>query len=74
MSRLVEMASRGEDVLITVRGKVKARLTKAQMAVSQIDNRPWADGLREFHKSIAGPAASGPAIEQILAEDRADRV
>ena len=27
LSELVERASRGEDVLITVRGKVKARLT-----------------------------------------------
>ncbi len=31
LSELVERASQGEDVLITVRGKVKARLTKARL-------------------------------------------
>ena len=34
LSELVEQASRGEDVLITVRGKVKARLTRAEKAGS----------------------------------------
>lgn len=33
LSELVERASRGEDVLITVRGRVKARLTRAPAAV-----------------------------------------
>ena len=34
LSELVEAASRGEDVLISVRGKVKARLTRATNAAA----------------------------------------
>ena len=73
LSELVQLASRGEDVLITVRGKVKARLTKADDAAGSAGRRRWVEELRELQASIAGPA-SGPTIEQILAEDREDRV
>jgi prevent-host-death family protein len=73
LSHLVDMASRGEEVLITVRGKVKARLTKAGDAVGVEGRRRWVRELREMQASIAGPS-SGPTIEQILAEDREDRV
>ncbi|MHB2018896.1 MAG: type II toxin-antitoxin system Phd/YefM family antitoxin [Candidatus Xenobia bacterium] len=46
LSELVELASRGEDVLITVRGKVRARLTRVGAEVSDVDRAAWIDELR----------------------------
>ena len=71
LSELVEVASGGEDVLITVRGKVKARLTRASV------ERPgwkkaWVRRLRALQKSysVGKPKLS---VEEILAQDREDR-
>ena len=74
LSHLVDLASRGEEVLITVRGRVKARLTRAEGPVARTDRRRWVAGLREFQKSIAGSDTPRLTVEQILAEDRADRL
>jgi prevent-host-death family protein len=74
LSHLVDLASRGEEVLITVRGKVKARLTSAEGPAARTDKRRWVAGLREFQESIGGSAAPRLTVEQILAEDRADRL
>jgi prevent-host-death family protein len=74
LSYLVDLASRGEEVLITVRGRVKARLTSAEGPVARTDKLHWVAELREFQKSIEGSAAPRLTVEQILAEDRADRL
>jgi len=73
LSELVEAASRGEDVLISVRGKVKARLTKAGAARDSLDGARWARQLRKLHRAFAA-GRSALSIEQILSEDRAGRV
>ena len=76
LSELVERASQGEDVLITVRGKVKARLTGAVPQTGRTDMQRWADELKQLqiHASIQdrerGYKLSGEAI---LNEDRSDR-
>jgi prevent-host-death family protein len=44
LSELVERASKGEDILITVRGKVKAKLTQAPQQ-KKLDMKAWAEEL-----------------------------
>lgn len=72
LSALVERASRGEDVLITVRGKVKARLTRAALPTGNAELLGWADELRDLHKQVATGRYT-LASETILHEDREDR-
>jgi len=71
LSELVERASQGEDVLITVRGKVKARLTRAALPTDMADRQAWVAKLRKLQKTFTRgkPKAS---IEEILAETRKD--
>jgi prevent-host-death family protein len=73
LSELVELASRGEDVLISVRGKVKARLTKVEKPGKDRDAAQWARELRALHRAQS-TGKSGASIEQILEDSRADRV
>ena len=74
LSELVDRASRGEDVLITVRGAVKARLTKVEASPAGFDGRVWGDELRTLQEAVKGRKKPKLAIERILAEHRADRV
>jgi prevent-host-death family protein len=72
LSELVESASRGQDVLITVRGKVKARLTRA-VATGNIANRAaWVRQLKKIQKAYG--ARKSPTTEEILAELRSERL
>lgn len=73
LSELVEHASRGEDVLITVRGKVKARLTSAVSQAGNADMQRWANELKQLHASVATGSHTLPS-EDILSEDRGDRL
>jgi prevent-host-death family protein len=70
LSELVERASRGEDVLITVRGQVKARLTQAEVPQPYVDTEAWVRELRELQASIKTKKRHPLTIEQILEEDR----
>jgi prevent-host-death family protein len=72
LSELVDRASRGEDVLITVRGTVKARLTRAASGKGSL-GVAWARELKALQRS-QGSGKSNSSIDQILAEDREDRV
>jgi prevent-host-death family protein len=74
LSELVERASRGEDVLITVRGTVKARLTKVESSPAGFDGRAWVGELRALQQATKRRRKPKLAIERILAEHRADRV
>jgi prevent-host-death family protein len=74
LSELVERASRGEDVLITVRGTVKARLTRVASAPAGFDGRAWVGELRALQEATKGRRRPRLTIERILAEHRADRV
>jgi prevent-host-death family protein len=78
LPRLVEIASQGEDVVITVEGKPMARLTRAEREVgprllSHVEREQWLAELAELRRS-ASTGKMGLTVEQILAEDRADRV
>ena len=73
LSDLVDRASRGEDVLITVRGHVKARLTQVVPERAQL-GPAWAKELRALQGSMKVRPKSRLTIERILAEEREDRV
>ncbi|MBZ5576683.1 MAG: type II toxin-antitoxin system prevent-host-death family antitoxin [Acidobacteriia bacterium] len=73
LSELVEAASRGEDVLITVRGKIKARLTRAEASHEQLRGADWARQLRTFQRGIAARGTPRLSTGRILAEDREER-
>jgi len=73
LSELVERASRGEDVLITVRGRPKARLTRAAPSEAAPLGNAWARQLRALQRAH-GTAHPRLRVERILAEDREDRM
>ena len=64
---VVDLASRGEDVLISVRGRVKARLTRAAASPGESDRKKWVTELRRLQKSCAAGGAQ-PSIEELLAQ------
>jgi prevent-host-death family protein len=77
LSQLVELASQGEDIVITVDGKPKARLTRAESVPAEQlpirDKSRWLKELEELRKQYS-TGKKGPSVEQILEEDRADRI
>ncbi|HYV27895.1 MAG TPA: type II toxin-antitoxin system prevent-host-death family antitoxin [Candidatus Eisenbacteria bacterium] len=78
LPRLVELASQGEDVVITVEGKPKARLTRADDSWGNRSGEPvniavWLNELEQLRRNYS-TGKPGPNAEQILEEDRADRV
>ena len=73
LSELVERASQGEEVLITVRGKVKARVTGATRRGVAEDRRAWVKQLRTLQKACTSGKPT-TSIEKILVETREDRV
>jgi prevent-host-death family protein len=75
---LVEIASQGEDVVITVDGKPKARLTRAVGVAANGNTQPvdmaaWLRELEEVRRKYAA-ANSGLSTDQILDSDRSDRL
>ena len=71
LSEMVERAGRGEDVLITVRGKVKARLTRASAPDPAFDRKAWIRELQKLQKAycVRRPTTT---VEAIVAEIRED--
>ena len=80
LSELVERASQGEDVLITVRGKVKARLTKARLTKARLTKAQvqapvaaaglWAEELRILQRSLIRRGKARLSTDEILAPTR----
>jgi prevent-host-death family protein len=74
--RLVELASQGEDVVITVDGQPKARLTKANpilpKSLTPAELQTWMAELEEL-RARHSTGKSSPTSEDLMAEDRADR-
>ena len=70
LSELVQRASQGEDVLITVRGEVKARLTSA--GESGDEKAEWIKRLKSLQKKYTVPHGK-TRVEDVLAETRQDR-
>jgi prevent-host-death family protein len=72
LSELVERASQGEDVLITVRGKVRARLTQAGVSVPAADVVAWRKELTRLSRKYRTGSKSTPS-EKLLEDLREDR-
>ena len=70
LSELVERAYQGEDILITVRGKVRARLTHILPDITASDRHTWGEELRQLHADV-GNSTQRLRSEDILAKDRA---
>jgi antitoxin (DNA-binding transcriptional repressor) of toxin-antitoxin stability system len=77
LPRLVELASQGEDVVITVEGKPKARLTRAGAAnghaLSAPELQQWQAELAELQARLS-TGKTTPTAEQLIAEDREERL
>jgi prevent-host-death family protein len=79
LSRLVEIASQGEDVLITVEGKPKARLTSANRELGPGNFPKGAVDVKARVKELTvlrekyRTGKAGLTVDQILEESRADR-
>lgn len=76
LPRLVELASQGEDVVITVDGLPKARLTKAEAptsrSLSAAEMQAWVSELQQL-RAQCWTGTFGPSAEELLAEDRDGR-
>lgn len=69
LSELVERAHRGEDILITVRGRVKARLTRATPGRDELDLGTWVEELRKLQAEYSTGKAT-LTIDEIVRQDR----
>src|SRR2546425_5268139 len=76
LPRLVELASQGEDVLITVEGKPKARLIRAESSnghpLSEQELQTWLAELADLRARLS-TGKTMPTAEQLIAENREDR-
>ena len=73
LSELVELASRGQDVLISVRGKVKARITSARSNLRGDDRASWISELRSLRSKTATRKTT-LKVEKILEDMREERI
>ena len=73
LSELVELASTGEDVLISVRGVIRARLTATANPAPETMGKSWASRLRALQLDMAVPERPAMTSDEILSELRTDR-
>jgi len=72
LSQMVKLAANGEEVLITVHGKVQARLTQPVRKRSPGDNRKWARELAALRRKYSTGKRARTA-EEIISEGREER-
>ena len=72
LSELISLAEKGEDILITVRGKPKARLT-AVAAQPSLDTLAWKKELLKIQKRSVSRKTATPT-HKIINEIREDRI
>jgi antitoxin (DNA-binding transcriptional repressor) of toxin-antitoxin stability system len=70
--RLIELAQRGEEVVITRQGQVIAKLTGVPQAKLPADRRAWLAKLARLRESTA-TGETTPTTEEILEHLRAER-
>ena len=72
LSEMVRLAANGEEILITVRGRVQARLTQPAKR-SPRDNRKWARELAALRRKYS-TGKRGRSAEKIISEGRDERI
>ena len=70
--RLIGLAQRGEEVLITREGRAVARLTGVSQPPAVPDRRAWLANLARLREATA-TGKTTPTTEQILEDLRAER-
>ena len=70
MSELVEVAAGGEPVLITVRGRPKARLVAANLPETPLDMAGWVDELSVLQHRHSSLLPQESSVLDDLREDR----
>ncbi len=73
LSELVRIASRGEEIWITVRGKVQARLVGPPKGQSRRQREAWIKELRELQQRYTTPKGRKADSQKLWDELRADR-
>ena len=69
--RLIKLAQRGEEVVITSHGHPVAKLTGLPQPRTVTDRRAWLARLVALRQRLA-TGKSSPTVEQILDEDRGE--
>ena len=69
--RLIDLAQRGEEVLITREGRAVAKLTGVPQPRTAADRHAWLAKLAGLRQRLA-TGRTGPTVEQILDEDRGE--
>ena len=70
--KLIEMAQRGEEVVITQQGQAIARLTAVPQPKSPSDRKAWLAKLARLRESTA-TGKTKPTTEEILEDLRSER-
>lgn len=73
LSELVELACQGQEILITVRGKVKARLSGVNSEQQENKGAAWAEELRALHKAWCKQFRKAGPTQNLLDSIRGDR-
>ena len=69
--KLIDLARKGEEVLITDRGQAVARLTGVAQPQTSPNRQAWLARLAGLRERLA-TGKTGPTVEQILDEDRGE--
>ena len=69
---LIDLAQRGEEVLLTSEGRTVARLTGVPRAESAGDRREWLTELARL-RQVTATGTTEPNVEEILDDLRSDR-
>ncbi|HKQ36552.1 MAG TPA: type II toxin-antitoxin system prevent-host-death family antitoxin [Verrucomicrobiae bacterium] len=71
LRRLIDLAQRGEEVVITSQGKPVARITGLPVPQASVDRQAWLARLASLRERLA-TGRNGSTIQTILNEDRGD--
>lgn len=72
LSEMVKRASHGEEVVITVHGKEKAKIVAVPKRAKTTDKKKWLAELKALRRKYS-IGKIGRSSEEIIAEDREDR-
>ena len=70
--QMVELAQKGEDVVLTSKGEIVARLVGVQSGKKASDRKTWLASLAELRHATAS-GKPGPSSDAILNDLRAER-